>query len=93
MYLERAKSRGNTYLYLKKYRRQPEPFYSNKISVFSFGRIENALKQMRDWEKDFENFPNELLQLGCDLDDLQAWIKTLETGVHEKSKRTFQIVV
>ncbi|MBM4765453.1 hypothetical protein [Bacillus sp. B15-48] len=90
MYLERVNSKGRQYLYLKCY--QTREYYSNnKITVYSFGRIDTALKKMYSWKKDFSYFPKELKNAGCKKEDLESWIETLETGVHKKTGRKFKV--
>lgn len=88
LFLERVTSKGNCYLYLRQYSVR-EHYHNNKITVFSFGRIERALKTMYSWNKDFQTFPQELIEIGCSKEDLQRWIETLETGVHQKTGRKF----
>ncbi|UOQ47214.1 hypothetical protein MUN88_14175 [Gracilibacillus caseinilyticus] len=87
MYLERVKAKGKTYLYLKKY--CVREFYErNNKTVYGFGRIEKALKQMYKWQQDYSTFPQELKKEGCTKKDLMTWIDTLETGIH-KTGRSF----
>ncbi len=52
------------------------------MTVYRFGRIDNALRQMYKWQKDFSEFPEELKKEGCKKKDLSSWINTLESGLH-----------
>lgn len=91
LYLERVCSKGQYYLYLRKYKVRSY-YESNKKTVYRFGRIEDALSRMYFWKRNFELFPHELKVYGCTYDDLLSWINTLENGVH-KTGRTFEPIV
>lgn len=86
MYLERVKSKGNCYLYLKNYSVR-QNYASNKVTVYRFGRIEQALESMYRWKRNFKEFPKDLIDIGCNKKDLEIWIQTLETGVHKSGKK------
>ncbi|MCL9969574.1 hypothetical protein MX569_03090 [Anoxybacillus kestanbolensis] len=45
--------------------------------------------QMKRWKRRFTEFPNELLNLGCGMEDLEEWIRTIETGI-TKTGRIFK---
>lgn len=80
-YLERVKSKGKVYLYLKEY--ENRPFYENKsITIYAFGRIEIAKNNMKTWYDNFNLFPQQLKQLGFCKEDLKGWIKYLDESVH-----------
>lgn len=86
------KSKEVYYLYLKQY--EVRPYYSNnKVTIYSFGRIENALKDMISWRKDFTTFPHELKKNGCTKKELDLWIETLETGTHTRTGKKFSLVM
>lgn len=87
MYLERVRAKGKTYLYLKKYYVR-DNYSNNTMTIYGFGRIEQALKQMYRWKCDLSTLPEDLKQEDCSIKDLDTWIATLETGVH-KSGRSF----
>lgn len=91
LYLQRSKSKGNDYLYLRNYSNR-EHYSSNRVTVFSFGRVEVALKNMYKWRADFSEFPIELRELGCGINELEVWIQSLETGKH-KTGRTFKSAI
>ncbi|WP_017473866.1 hypothetical protein [Amphibacillus jilinensis] len=50
-----------------------------KIVLHTFGNYEKSLESMYGWLNNPETFPEKLIDLGYDLDDLQDWIMTLET--------------
>lgn len=91
MYLEKIKSKGNYYLYLKAY--EVRENYSRPYkTVYKFGRADQALKHFYEWRRNFETlFPIELLEMGCSREDLEGWIKTIETGKHHRTGRSFKI--
>jgi hypothetical protein len=90
LFLERAHAKGYSYLYLKKYDAR-ENYANNKIIIYRFGRVQEALKKMYKWRDNFNLFPGELIEEGCTKEDLDIWIKTLETGVHVKTGRMFKM--
>ncbi|AIF45744.1 hypothetical protein X953_19910 (plasmid) [Virgibacillus sp. SK37] len=78
MYLERIKSKGNYYIYLRMYDQTITYSKNKKTTLYGFGRYEKAIKNMKKWERDFKQFPEELKALGCTRDDLGTWINKLE---------------
>ncbi|WP_242285096.1 hypothetical protein [Bacillus cereus group sp. BfR-BA-01394] len=49
--------------------------------VYRFGPLEKALETMYEMRDDFENlFPLELKERGYDLEDINDWILSIETG-------------
>lgn len=78
MYLEKVKSKGNYYVYLKQYDRTVTYSHDKRVYLYSFGRIDKALNKMYEWKKDSSRFPGELLEIGCGIDDVKQWIKRLE---------------
>lgn len=87
MYLERVKAKGKTYLYVRKYCVRPN-YSNNTMTVFRFGRLDKALRQLYIWKHDFNKLPNELKTEGCTKQDVIDWISTIESGIH-KSGRSF----
>jgi hypothetical protein len=55
--------------------------------VYSFGEARRALLRMKRWKRRFTEFPQELLDLGCGMKDLEQWIQTLETGITPKGRK------
>lgn len=82
-YLTQVKSKNIIYIYLQVQDYTPEEETSKKRrNIFSFGRKEQTLKLLQEWNKEFAaKFPMELRELGFGKVDLEEWIKTLETGV------------
>lgn len=86
MYLTRTTAKGNTYVYLRAYYND-EWCYQGKKYVYSFGRADKALEKMKEWKERPNYFPSELKELGLDIEDVKAWIKTIETGVTKEGKK------
>lgn len=91
MFLSKVKSNGNHYLYLSRYDSK-EHYVIKRKTIYKFGRLEFAIKNMYEWREDFKKFPLELLELGCVKSDLEGWIKTMETGV-TKTGRIFEVAI
>lgn len=77
MYIERVKSKGRYYLYLKKYD-GTIMFGSRKKTLYRFGRLENALEKMKFWLQDINCLPLPLQELGCNEEDIKKWIDSIE---------------
>lgn len=74
LYLEKIRSKGVEYLYLRKY--DPKVEYGTKRRfVFRFGKTEKARANMIDWVMGNEEMPIELKKLGCTSADVQKWIQ------------------
>lgn len=90
MFISRVKSKGRYYLYLYGYLNKDG---TPKIqTLYSFGNKEIAIQNMRTWFKNFDLFPKELIEFGCNKKDLEVWIRTLETGVTKTGKKTKKII-
>lgn len=89
-YLERVRAKGNVYLYLKEYAVRKH-YANNSIIIYRFGRIDQALKNMQNWKRNYSLFPIKLKKMGFNKKDLMIWIETLESGVH-KTGRVFESV-
>ena len=76
-FLERVNSHGFTYLYLNEYAVRKN-YSTNRMTIYRFGRIENALEKMYRWQNNFSEFPNELKKLGFNKYDLNKWIDRVE---------------
>jgi hypothetical protein len=86
LFLSKKTTKGHHYLYLQRY--QVRDHYKNlKLTVFRFGRLESAKQQMYAWRENFNEFPKELIDLGCTKRDLEVWIVTIETGVHKTGRK------
>lgn len=82
MFLTRVTAKGYTYLYLKEYRRR-ENYADNKVIVYRFGRLENALEDMIFWINNFDEAPQDLIRLGATKKDLESWIRKIQTRFQE----------
>lgn len=83
-FLSQIKSKGRRYIYLTEY---VSGYNKGKgMHIYSFGTRDKALSDMRKWQKDFNTFPQYLLEKGYDKVDLYEWIQTLETGVSKTGK-------
>jgi hypothetical protein len=91
LFLSTIKSKGNYYIYLYSYAVRQDRFRTAK-TVYRFGRKEMAIKKMHHWRNNFEEFPEDLLALGCNINDLEDWIRTLETGITKTGKQ-FKVIV
>lgn len=74
MYLEKVRSKGVDYLYLRKYDSKVK-YGTRRKFVYGFGRLEQAREKMINWEKGKEKIPDELKKLGCTSDDIHQWIE------------------
>lgn len=88
MFLKSVKSKGNVYIYLCAY----SSLDQDKKILFSFGRIDKAIRSMRQWKNNFRELPEELSKMGCCREDLLDWIRTLETGVTKTGKKFKSII-
>ncbi|THD15772.1 hypothetical protein CI793_11215 [Anoxybacillus ayderensis] len=89
MYLSQVKSNGKRYIYLCMYVGTQEYSSRKEKRVYAFGEARRALVKMKRWKRRFTEFPQELLELGCSMKDLEQWIQTIETGV-TKTGRIFK---
>lgn len=87
-YLSQKKSKGKTYIYLRRTHR-----IEKKITheyLYSFGSMPRALERMYWLRDNPESFPKELREKGYDLMDLYEWIMTIETKI-TSTGRNFNI--
>lgn len=87
-YLTRNKSRGHTYIYLQKSKREGKKI--KRENIFSFGKMPEALETMYEFREKPEIFPEKLKELGFNLDDLDEWILTIETK-RTSTGRAFEV--
>ncbi|TKI45566.1 hypothetical protein [Bacillus mycoides] len=81
-----VRSKGNLYVYLAKGIRIDGK--KKTITIYSFGKILEALEKLYSWRENFEEmFPEELIELGYYYDDLDEWILTLETGYSKRGRK------
>ncbi len=87
-YLIRKKRKGNTYIYLRKSKR--ENGIVKHEYVYSFGKMPSALDHLYEIINDQSPFPHELKEEGYEIDNILEWIMTLETQ-KTKSGRDFML--
>lgn len=87
-YLTRRKARGHTYIYLKKSKREGKKI--KELNLYSFGKMPEAIERMYEIREKPEIFPDELKNLGFNLDHLDEWILTIETKT-TSSGRPFDV--
>ncbi|KFM94853.1 hypothetical protein D0U04_21755 [Bacillus clarus] len=90
-FLKFVTSRKRVYVYLAK------EIYIEKLNkrsvsktqiLYRFGNFDVALEKMFRWRENPEKeFPEEILKLGYNLDDLDDWIMTLETGYSKTGRK------
>jgi hypothetical protein len=86
LFLSTVKTKGNYYVYLRSYAVNQQ--YVKKVKTnFKFGRKEIAIKKLHHWKENFGDFPKELIDLGCNVFDLEDWIRTFETGITKTGKQ------
>jgi hypothetical protein len=76
LFLETAKAKGKRYIYLRSY--AVKQHSKNLETHYRFGRKEIAIEKIKRWMEHFEEFPMELLELGCTKNDLGTWKSKLE---------------
>lgn len=86
MYLKSVKSKGNIYIYLCAYNNQEQ----DKKILFSFGRIDKAIKNMYEWKK--SELPVDLIEIGCCREELFNWIKKVKE-INKTTTRKMKSIV
>ncbi|PAF20059.1 hypothetical protein CHH49_18100 [Terribacillus saccharophilus] len=78
-YLTAIKSRGYTYIQLRKsvFDKEKKGKVKKEI-IFSFGSTTKALQKMYAWREEPRMFPDKLSDLGYNFADLENWIKWME---------------
>lgn len=87
-YLIRKKSKGNTYIYLRKSSRENGKV--NHDYIYSFGKMPAALDHLYSIVNDNSPFPTALKNEGYDIQNILEWIMTLETK-QTKNGRDFNL--
>lgn len=88
-YLSKVKSKGKTYIYIRvseRYKDDSGKSIVRKRNIFSFGCMPKALDNMYYWRDNPEMFPDELKEMGYNLNDLYEWILTIETQITSTGK-------
>lgn len=87
-YLIRKRSKGNTYIYLRKSNRENGKV--NHVYIYSFGKMPAALDHLYSIVNDDTPFPTVLKKEGYDIQNILEWIMTLETK-RTKNGRDFNL--
>ncbi|MFO1442668.1 hypothetical protein KDN24_05500 [Bacillus sp. Bva_UNVM-123] len=80
-FLTQVRSGGKQYIYLTEY--CGNQLFTSKTdrTVYAFGPTSLAILRMKKWLWKFDKeFPQELKDLGFTRQDLESWLKQLETG-------------
>lgn len=84
MYVEKVKSKGNYYLYLRMYDGSIE-IGTKKRTLFAFGRIDKALPVIKAMAHDKKEIPKELREVGLTRSVLLSWLnKNRERFYHSQ---------
>ncbi|MCU5096705.1 hypothetical protein [Bacillus wiedmannii] len=90
-FLKFVTSRKKVYVYLAKeiyIKKSNKRSVSKTQILYRFGNFDVALEKMFRWRENPEKeFPEEILKLGYNLDDLDDWIMTLETGYSKTGRK------
>lgn len=70
-YIVKIKAKGKDYFYLRKSVREKKQVF--KENIYSFGTREKAIDNLVLWGKDLNNLPDDLRELGYDLEDVISW--------------------
>lgn len=84
MFIESSKARGNHYCYVKKY--VPIERMKYRETLYSLGKIENALKELEAWEKDLDHVPKNVLAEGITHNQIRKWRMKLKDKIHKKER-------
>lgn len=79
-FLTQVRSGGKQYIYLTEYCGNQLYSSKNERTIYAFGSTGMAMLRMKRWLWKYEEFPQELKDFGFDRDDLEAWLRQLETG-------------
>lgn len=79
-YLTQVKVKNKRYVYLTEYIGIRKYITKREKNIYSFGTMQNALLNMRIWQKVPDLFPHDLKEMGYGQKDLIEWVRTLETG-------------
>ncbi|MBK5447038.1 hypothetical protein [Peribacillus sp. TH24] len=70
-FIVKIRAKGKDYFYLRKSVREKKQVY--KENLYSFGTREKALDNLMLWGKSIDNLPENLRELGYDLEDISSW--------------------
>ena len=84
MFIESSKARGNHYFYVKKY--VPIERMKYRETLYSLGKIENALKELEHWEHDINHVPESVLAEGITHNQIKKWRMKLSDKLHKMER-------
>ncbi|NRD81065.1 hypothetical protein HPT25_27620 [Bacillus sp. BRMEA1] len=88
-FLKFVHSKGHLYVYLAKGIK--ENGKKKTITTFGFGKMPLALEKLYSWRNEYETkFPQQLMDMGYNWNDLHDWILSIETG-YSKTGRKLKI--
>lgn len=74
-YLSKVKSNGNTYVYLAEYIGKQQYSRRRERHIYSFGRLDVALRNLEIWKAVPSMFPKELSALGYGIRNVENLLK------------------
>ena len=86
-FLTQVRAGGKQYIYLTEYCGSQLYSSKNERNIYSFGSTSLAIIRMKKWLWSFEDFPQELRELGFTKKDLESWLRQLETGKTPRGKK------
>lgn len=85
-----VRSNRETYVYLTEYIGDQTFTTKKELHVYRFGKINDALQDMKNWQQGREFFPLELYDKGYNYPDLCEWIQFLEGKISEPVKYFYE---
>lgn len=70
MFVSRVKAKGQIYFYAYVYDNSTS---SGLKTVYSLGKREKAIDQLRSWKNDYSKIPPELIELGLKRENVVEW--------------------
>jgi hypothetical protein len=75
-FVVKVTSRGREYFYLRRsFWKDNRPQNKN---IYSFGSRRKALENLRQWQEEFNTFPDELKEMGFAIQDVSRWIEQIK---------------
>lgn len=75
-----VKAKDRKYFYLIKSERPKENKAKKRnITLYSFGNYEKTIKNLYHWAENMKDFPEELLKMRFDREDVLSWIEYVES--------------
>lgn len=78
-WIERHKSNGKQYIYLKAHTGYEEYRSKPETRIYNFGNVENAVAKLYYWSSFPEKIPPELVEKGFNHEDITKWFETVES--------------